>query len=928
MSVPTDRAPISAQRRRGPQRFQTRTSAAERGSVLTAIAAAVALLVLVVGVPALLLWLDGVPQFPTSLPSRDDLTATIGVEQLLTVLVWVAWLAWLQFVLCVAVELRSAVSGIGLPSRVPLSGPSQRFARVLVSSVLLAASAVGPAAASQQPEPADVAVAAAPAQRPGADAPTVPTAGQPAAEPAPVEYRLGDVVLDADTGADLVGRKVYRVQPPEGRYHDNLWDIAERELGEGRRYREIFELNRGRTQPDGHELSLARLIYPHWLLIMPEDATVDRVVAVTAPAPVPVEPPAAPAADEAAAQPDIPADDRSEPVETESSTSAGELATAGLLAAGLLAAVEVVRRRRRTPEPDDDAVEAEVALRVGADPQRAAALDRALRLLAAGCQAAGRALPPVFAAIVGDDRIEVLIAPASPNAPSPWQALDDGRRWVLERDDGRPAVDALAPFPGLVSLGRDDLGRDVLVDLEAAGGPVAVVGDPTAAHDVVTALAAELATNSWSDHLRVTGYDLPAELAVLEGRYRQAEDLGPVLRDLAARRADPLGTDVLTGRLQSGGTGAWMPEYLVLGAVPDDELAGRLVNVTVGARRSPLGVICAGDLPGARWRFAVDAAGTLDVPALGLSVRANRLSRPTMAAVAALIVPESAAVEATLHEQWLPEARPPVPPPTVEADAAALATAPARVFLLGPAEVQAAGPVEADRKALGTEIVVHLALHRDGVHPTVLAAAIWPRGVTQAVREATFARVREWLGLDPDGSPYLRQLPDGRLRLSNDVLVDWDVVCTLLRRSRSSTQRAEEIELLRQALRVARGPVLSDRPPGRYSWLARVRLERIASDLLVDAAHRLSVLSRDGGQPGPAAAAARAGLRVRPAEQLLWRDLVQAEHAARGRDGVVTAADELARNLDELGIAAVEPETTALLEDLLPAADRTIVRPA
>jgi hypothetical protein len=909
----------------GPERFQQGGSDRERRGLLPALASIIVLLALVAGIPAMLLWLDGVPAFPTSLPSRDDLTATIGVEQLLTVLVWVAWLAWLQFVVCLAVELRSALSGVGLPARVPLSGPSQRLARVLVGSLLLAASAVGPAAATQpsSPDPVPVTAPSVP------QAATVqPVAAETTAPPAsgPVEYRLGDVVLEADDAESLLGRKVYRVQPPEGRYHDNLWDIAERELGEGRRYREIFELNRGRIQPDGYELTLARLIYPHWLLIMPEDASVERVVAVTPPAPVE---PTTPAPAGANAAPDVPAEeDQGAHQAAEPATSAGDLATAGLLAAGLLAAVEVVRRRRRTPEPDDDALEVEVALRIGADPQRAAGLDRALRSLAAGCQDAGRTLPPVYAALVGDGQVELLLAPAVATPLPPWRILDEGRRWMLDLDDSVHVADGLAPFPGLVSLGRDDLGRDVLVDLEAAGGPVAVIGDPTAAHEVVTAFAAELATNAWSDHLRVTGADLPAELSVLEGRYRQVLDVAAVLPELEARRADRLGADVLTGRLRSGGAGAWMPEYVVLGARPDDELAGRLVALTGGGQRSPLGVVCAGDIPGARWRFAVDAAGTLEVPLLDLAVRANRLLRPTMEAVAALVAPEVAAAETTLHESWLPEVRPDIPRPPVEADAAALATAPARVFLLGPAEVQASGPVDPDRRALATEIVVHLALHRDGVHPTVLAGAIWPHGVTQAVREATFARVREWLGLDPDGSPYLRQTADGRLRLSDDVLVDWDVVCTLLRRSRLTTRRADEVDYLRQALRVARGPVLSERLPGRYAWIARVRLERTASDVLVDAAHRLSVLAAEGGEPGPATAAARAGLRVRPAEQLLWRDLLVAEHATRGRPGVAAAADELSRTLSELGIPGLEPETMALLQELLPTAPEPAVRPA
>ncbi|MGH8775804.1 MAG: hypothetical protein ACRDWI_11710, partial [Jiangellaceae bacterium] len=747
-----------------------------------------------------------------------------------------------------------------------------------------------------------------------------PPAAATAIPSGPIGYRLGDLVVEADDAEGLLGRKVYRVQPPDGRYHDNLWDIAERELGDGRRYREIFELNRGRTQPDGHELSLARLIYPNWLLIMPEDASVERVVAITPPAPEEPTPEPVPA----------PAEEGGEPAEQPAGTDGAQagsshtrdLVTAGLLSAGLLAAIDVVRRRRRTPEPDDDAVEVEVALRIGADPDRAAWLDLALRTLSAACQSTDRRLPPVYAAIVDDAGVELLLAPATPDPPGPWRSLDDGQRWRLDRDGTAPGVDALAAFPGLVSLGRDEAGRDVLVDLEAAGGPIAVVGDPTAAFEVVTAVAAELATNHWSDHLRVTGSGLPGELTVLPDRYREVDDIAGVLPELESRRAERLGGDVLTGRVQSAGGAAWMPEYVALGTVPEDDVSERLVALTSGAARSPLGVVCAGDLPGARWRIAVDIAGTLELPVLGLRVQANRLTRPSLTSVAALIAPERAAAPdaPTLHEAWLPEARPEIPLPPVAADGPALATAPVRVFVLGPAEVQAAGPIEPERRVLATEIVVHLALHRDGVHPTVLAAAMWPRGVTQSVREATFARVREWLGADPDGSPYLMQDRDGRLRLSADVVVDWDVVCTLLRGSRHASTRAEEVGLLRNALRVARGPILSDRPPGRYAWIARVRLERLASDVLVDAAHRLSVLAGDGGDPGPAAAAARAGLRVRPAEQLLWRDLLRAEHTARGRDGVLVVSDDLTRTLGGIGIVELEPETMALLEELLPRA--------
>src|SRR5699024_7119213 len=157
--------------------------------------------------------------------------------------------------------------------------------------------------------------------------------------------------------------------------------------------------------------------------------------------------------------------------------------------------------------------------------------------------------------------------------------------------------------------------------------------------------------------------------------------------------------------------------------------------------------------------------------------------------------------------------------------------------------------------------------------------------------------------------PYLLSTSDGRLKLSDEVVLDWDVVCALLNESRRARTRDDEIAYLRRALRVARGPVLVDRVQGRYSWIARARLERQATAALVDAAHRLSVLTLDGGDPSTAAAAARAGLRVRTSEQLLWRDLLTAQHAIDGPPGVVTVTEHLTEELGALGITDLEPET-------------------
>src|SRR6202035_4719874 len=89
----------------------------------------------------------------------------------------------------------------------------------------------------------------------------------------------GGPVAQADaTGASQAAQhahqaqKLYVVTPPQCRYHESLWEIAQQHLGDGRRYKEIFELNKDRVQPDGSKLTIASLIRPGWVLRMPGDA--------------------------------------------------------------------------------------------------------------------------------------------------------------------------------------------------------------------------------------------------------------------------------------------------------------------------------------------------------------------------------------------------------------------------------------------------------------------------------------------------------------------------------------------------------------------------------------------------------------------------------------------------------------------------------
>jgi hypothetical protein len=66
--------------------------------------------------------------------------------------------------------------------------------------------------------------------------------------------------------------KYYIVPPPHNGHKEYLFEIAAKTLGNGNRYKEIFNLNKGRLQPGGARLENPAVIAPGWILILPSDA--------------------------------------------------------------------------------------------------------------------------------------------------------------------------------------------------------------------------------------------------------------------------------------------------------------------------------------------------------------------------------------------------------------------------------------------------------------------------------------------------------------------------------------------------------------------------------------------------------------------------------------------------------------------------------
>ncbi|MFE2277022.1 BTAD domain-containing putative transcriptional regulator [Streptomyces sp. NPDC059454] len=961
----------TAPRNRTPQPVRVRRRSF--GDFVKAFLAFVALAVLLVGVPFALAVTAGWP-LPETFEPMEWLKQDISVETFLSILTFVVWLAWAQFTACVLVEMKAALSGVGVPGRVPGAGPSQLLARQLVAALLL----VGATAASFAPGLSQLGQGLEGNQRPAVAAAAQQTPGffaQQQEQAAGAAAALAEQASHAEAAAGSSAKqqgdtKFYRIQPPEGRHHDSLWEISERHLGDGRRYKEIFELNKDRTQPDGSKLSEASLIRPGWIMEMPGDARGGDLVEMPDEAPevspevrqqirdydrtgdhaqgggagsgaaqvsVPEQRPApapAPANDHAGHQ-----QERQHATPAQESSSFGlpeALLAAPLLAAGLLGALGHRRRQalwqsafggvggRRgmePPTPAGDAQDVQDALLVGADPEGVRLLDRSLRGLAASLAAESRPLPTVYAAWLSNGDLHLQLAQPSGKPPAPWQHGQDQTFWTLAKDDaGRyEDADTAAPYPGLVSLGTMDDSR-LLLNLESVPGIVSLSGSEADRAAVFASVAAELATNGWSDRMTITLVGFGEDLTPLApNRLRHLDGIEALIETMEAetrQRRGALGAaghdSVLTGRTGPAQHTRWAPHLVLLAAEPSAEDAVTLAELAADASRLGIGYLVgtgSGDLPGAAWEMEITGEGKLLAPLLGLELDAQLLPAAQQRAVVELFTDAD------------PERGPdgPVTTPPFLVDISEQGRPAVYARLVGPYEIIGLDTPDGERSALLHEALALLLLHREGVHPRVLSSALWPRGVTDDVREALVERLRAWLGTDPDGTPRLGTDDTGRLTLAKSVVSDLDVLRSLYHEAtqgRGVDSRAVRGRLLTDALVLVRGPLLADRPEGRYRWLTHEIVDAQLPLLVADTGLALSEFHLEKNRAEKAIEAIEAALRTAPADERLWNELLRATHALDDPERLTALAADL---VGRSGARGLPPRTEALLDELLPA---------
>ena len=468
---------------------------------LRGISALAVLTAILGGVPYLLALLAGNP-----IPSVDqlmqaatmpDLDGSFFIGHVLPI---IGWLAWATFAIAFVVELPAQLRSIE-PPRIALLLPQQAAIRPLIAAVLIMFSAAGGIAG-----------------------------GATAAEAHETYPQAASATVSLDNATRQHQHRCSRrtsatttqTQEPEHaevvvEAGDSLWGIAETELGDGQRFTELFDATQGQDQPVMGKISDPDLIHPGQIVYMPGDnSSSEAPTEAPTPEHEAVEQDPSEAAQEPAHEQAAPADavdeqttasgveiaptatapaptpiaeasdtDDSTTAEDESGSDidwAGIVTTTGgiglVLAGGILSVLGgrrlVQRRRRRQGErialPDETMSTIELELRAVEEPLTMLHLDQALRHLAAHAQRTSTPLPQLYAVRLADDEISLYLHDAA-ELPAPFVcAADDRTAWVISITDV-PELEHTpsAPFPALVSLGRDSSGAHILVDLEYLG---------------------------------------------------------------------------------------------------------------------------------------------------------------------------------------------------------------------------------------------------------------------------------------------------------------------------------------------------------------------------------------------------------------------------------------------------------------------------
>jgi DNA-binding SARP family transcriptional activator len=231
------------------------------GRLTRSLAAAIALAAIVAGLPAaLVLWGTSPVRGRLEGDALRDVAYELGSERVLvgalTIAAWIVWALFLRALVLEVVAARQANTA-DLASARSGGEPLRSLARGLVVWLTMTAGTIGslsnagtPAIASVLPPAATAQLVAVPAAATSPPAPPRADAPAPPQSPSPPATAAGArVVVNAPSDA---------------------WNLAERHLGDGLRWRELWQNNRDVVQPDGQRWTDPEATVPAgWELILP-----------------------------------------------------------------------------------------------------------------------------------------------------------------------------------------------------------------------------------------------------------------------------------------------------------------------------------------------------------------------------------------------------------------------------------------------------------------------------------------------------------------------------------------------------------------------------------------------------------------------------------------------------------------------------------
>ncbi len=884
------------------------------GHLVKGVAALALLAVLVVGVPWALWHFVGWP-LPHHVPSAGQVGRALnrqGIpnQTLVDALAVVVWITWAVLVASIAVEIPAALSGRHAP-RLPLAGIFQPVTGRLVVAVVVACLTLVPRPGHlTTPGSTDGGLSAATARRPVAALvlkdttlkETVLTDASPplmTSNPATPAATDGTSPPNATTPAapPPAASTTYVVQRG-----DTLWGIAERQLGDPLRWSEIYQLNEGRSQPDGATLTDPHWIDPGWTLVLPSPPTPTQArqapsaatssptpAPVTQPAPAPTTEPTRPApapvslparahhdASPTAAVAPHPAAHTAEPVRLPSGS-----VVAGSFAAGVLSAVALGQLRRRhayryrPPEPGRT---------LTPEPLRPT-----LRYLShpSGTEADQETIP---------DPGTVPVAPFDDDK----RRQDPGHLEVGTRD-GRPVVIEMTDLSGmaLCGPGTDDIARAVVAGLLVRAGPGAAEILLTA--DLAERLLPGLRPDPAIRRVGSTDQAARAIEAEVIARTRRL-DAADALDAASFRAANPENPLPLVATFVDD--------------VPQPSL-GRWAALLTNAPRLGIAVIFLGDNPLSTGQLVTDTSrtvthaepATLDARLAGAQLFGLRGDEAAelLGAVAnshdehsddADLLDEEDEAITILHPphrngdtalaQQIAEPWPEQSLPNADGER------PIVVHMLGPFRITVDGePVTSGLRGRAKALFAWYLLRPEGATSDEAVDALWPNTDPDQVRKQfwrPFGDLRaRFRSAGDDALDVLEKTGEHYRPNPAEISCDlWVFQAALTQAARADTDETARVAL-RQAVDLYRGDLLQG---VGYPWVEPTRqdLHRRA----LDAHLRLAELEDHAGRPDASVATLERAIDLDRYAEEPYRRLM-ALHAVHGRMDAVTATWQLLR---------------------------------